>query len=126
MSVTAPVALPAAIPAGALATVRGDAAALFALLTGSRLNALLVCVPLGCLSQVLGWSPLLRFALVRAFTPGQRGHRTGSGYGSRGGSKISHTSVRVSKVGFSEPPEALRCCSYGLRMVFVRHVWFRV
>ena len=61
-----PVSPAAAAPDGVLATVKGDAAALFALLTGSRLNALLVCVPLGCLSQYLGWSPMLRFGLVRA------------------------------------------------------------
>ena len=69
LSLAAPVAPPEAAPPRVLAAVREDAAALFALLTGSRLNALLVCVPLGCLSQALGWSPLLRFTLVRAGTP---------------------------------------------------------
>ena len=64
LSIVAPAIGDAAAPQDALATARADAAAMGAMLASNRLNALLICVPLGIASEVLRWTPLIRFILV--------------------------------------------------------------
>ncbi len=76
LSVSAPSAVVATAPPPPdwHAMARADCAALGGMLTGSRLNILLACVPLGVASELLRWPPLLRFCLVGASLPKPRPH----------------------------------------------------
>ena len=124
MSAAAPIALPLAIPAGALATVREDTAALFALLTGSRLNALLVCVPLGCLSQYLVWSPLLRFTLVRAgILTVMAQVKIAVELGVKSGSRQGKDQAKRWALPALRQPQPL--LHWHLILVYARRLWFR-